>query len=222
MGFYRHAARTGSQHSRAINVFLLVWAFFVYASSFGHLMIAGIETETVAGGIFNLFFILMFAFSGYVLSLPSLCSLIRSADTSNSIIGGPDDLPGFWIFMYRVNPLTYVVEGFLTTTLGNTPVQCIASEMVSFESPDGMTCGEYAGPFAQESGGYLGDSNATGVCDYCGMSESDTFLASMNMSFDNRWRNFGFIWAYCIFNVAATVLIYWLVRVPKRRAGFAK
>ncbi|KAH6697541.1 ABC-2 type transporter [Plectosphaerella plurivora] len=202
MGFYRYAALTGLQHSRAINVFLLVWAFFVYASSFGHLMIAGIETETVAGGIFNLFFILMFAFSG--------------------IIGGPNALPGFWIFMYRVNPLTYVVEGFLTTTLGNTRVQCIASEMVSFEAPGGKTCGEYAGSFVRESGGYLGDSNATGVCDYCGMSQSDTFLASMNMSFDNRWRNFGFIWAYCVFNVAATVLIYWLVRVPKRRAGGAK
>merc|ERR1712230_126871 len=37
----------------------------------------------------------------------SLCLLF------NGVLVGPNAMPGFWIFMYRVSPFTYLVEGLL-------------------------------------------------------------------------------------------------------------
>jgi hypothetical protein len=64
MGLYRNAQHTDAVHSRGITVFLHVWAFFVFSGTFGNMIIAGIDTAEVAGGIVNLFFVLMFAFAG--------------------------------------------------------------------------------------------------------------------------------------------------------------
>ncbi|KAH7303672.1 ABC transporter CDR4 [Stachybotrys elegans] len=197
MGMYRNAEFTDSVHSRGITVFLQIWAFFVFSSTFGHMIIAGIDTAEVAGGIVNLFFIMMVAFSG--------------------VLATPQELPGFWIFMYRVNPFTYMIEGFVATSLANAPMHCLNRELVRFEAPDGMTCGEYMAPYIDRNGGFLIDSN-TSSCDFCTVSDSNVFLARTNLSFDNRWRDFGFIWAYSIFNIIVAVFMYWLIRVSKRKA----
>ena len=119
--------------------------------------------------------------------------------------------------MYRVNPFTYVIEGFLGTVLANAPVACKGSELVQFPPPEGMSCGAYLDPYIKDKGGYLVD-NDTGSCSYCGTADTTSFLDGMTISFDNRWRNFGFMWAFCVFNVAAAVGLYWLMRVPKRKA----
>ena len=47
---------------------LHVWMFFLFTSTFANMVIAGIESADVAGGIVNLVMIMMFAFCGYVLS----------------------------------------------------------------------------------------------------------------------------------------------------------
>ncbi|KAF4917720.1 ZEB2-regulated ABC transporter 1 [Colletotrichum viniferum] len=156
IGLYRNAYHTDATDSRGITMFLLVWIFFVFTGSFAHMMIAGLPNAEVASGIVNLFAIMMFAFCG--------------------ILAGPDDLPGFWIFTYRVNPFTYVVEGFLGTSLANAPVHCAANE----------------------------------------------FVKGINVDFANRWRNFGLMWAYCIFNMAAAALLYWLLRMPKKSTKVKK
>jgi hypothetical protein len=39
------------------------------------------------------------------------------------------------------------------------------------------------------------------------------FARCRDMLFDNRWRDFGFMWAFCVFNVAAAAGLYWLMRV---------
>ncbi|KAB8224374.1 hypothetical protein BDV33DRAFT_199768 [Aspergillus novoparasiticus] len=57
-----------------------------------------------------------------------------------SIFAGPGKLPGLWIFKYRVNPFTYVMESFLSTALVDVPVTCTASELVHFEAPGGISC----------------------------------------------------------------------------------
>jgi ATP-binding cassette, subfamily G (WHITE), member 2, PDR len=124
--------------------------------------------------------------------------------------------------MYRVNPLTYVVEGFLATTLADAPVHCLPKELLQFEAPAGQSCGEYVAPHITEHGGYLAGNNDTSSCSYCRMADSNAFLASKNLNFDNRWRNFGLVWAYCVFNIAAAVLFYWLMRVPKQRRASRK
>lgn len=58
-------------------------------------------------------------------------------------------------------------------------------------SPAGQTCGAYAGAYAQASGGYLQDPNATGNCNYCQYQSGDTFLAGINTSYSERARNIG-------------------------------
>ncbi|KAK1711889.1 ABC-2 type transporter [Colletotrichum acutatum] len=199
IGLYRNAYATDAVDSRGITMFLQVWVFFIFTGSFAHMMIAGLPNAEVAGGIVNLFAIMMFAFCG--------------------ILAGPSDLPGFWIFMYRVNPFTYVVEGFLGTSLANAAVHCASNEFVSFAAPSGQTCGQYMADYISAAGGYLsnpGAGNST-ECQYCAMSDTNTFLKGINVDFDHRWRNFGLMWAYCIFNIAVALVVYWLVRMPKNK-----
>ncbi|KAH6954654.1 ABC-2 type transporter-domain-containing protein [Fusarium avenaceum] len=198
MGLYRNAEWTDQVDSRGITIFLHVWMFFLLTSSFTHMMIAGLPDSDTAAGILNLIFIMMFAFCG--------------------VLAGPDTLPGFWIFMYRVNPFTYVVEGFLGTTIANAPVKCATNEILKFKPAKGSTCKEFLSDYISSSGGYLsGDSgSSTQECLYCPMASTNEFLKKINVSYDNRWRDFGLLWAYVVFNCAAAVAIYWLVRVPRK------
>ncbi|KAH6962895.1 ABC transporter CDR4 [Fusarium avenaceum] len=196
LGLYHNAEHTDSVHSRGITVFLNIWVFFMFSSTFGSMIIAGIDTAEVAGGVVNLFFIMMFAFAG--------------------VLAAPSQLPGFWIFMYRVNPFTYIVEALVATCLADAPVHCQDNELVQFEAPSGLTCGEYVEDFISSAGGYLVDRN-TSSCSFCPVSESNVFLETTGLGFDHRWRNFGLVWAYCVFNICATAGLYWLMRVPKSR-----
>lgn len=219
MGLYRNAEWTDQVHSRAITMCLHVWMFFLFTSTFANMVIAGIESADVAGGIVNLVMILMFAFCGYVLSILGVTIRVSLQLTpSKSVLAGPTELPGFWIFMYRVNPFTYVVEGFLGTSLANAPVQCSPDEFVTFSAPNSSTCRTYLSDYLSRAGGYLEDPDST-ECRYCALSETNGFLSSINVSWDNRWRDFGLMWAYCFFNIVAAVFLYWLVRVPKRKSG---
>ena len=53
-----------------------------------------------------------------------------------------DELPRFWIFMYRVSPLTYLIDALLSTGVANTDVTCAPYELVEISPPQGMTCGQ--------------------------------------------------------------------------------
>jgi ABC-type multidrug transport system permease subunit len=118
--------------------------------------------------------------------------------------------------MYRASPFTYVVEGLMGTSMANAAAGCEANELISFNAPNGTTCGEYMKSYLSDVGGYIVDSAAT-ECQYCTLSDTNTFLASKSMSFENRWRDFGLLWIYCVFNIAAAFGIYYLVRVPKNK-----
>ncbi|CCF46345.1 ABC transporter [Colletotrichum higginsianum] len=135
---------------------------------------------------------------------------------STSILAGPDVLPRFWIFMYRVNPFTYFVEGFLGTALANARASCAPNEFLVFNPPAGSTCAEYLRPYVDVMGGSVDNPDATDACRFCPIAETNSFLASVNVDFANRWRNFGIMWAFVVFNVAAAFFLYWLARVPKK------
>jgi ATP-binding cassette, subfamily G (WHITE), member 2, PDR len=157
--------------------------------------IAAIETAETGGNIANLVFSLCLIFCG--------------------VLAGPSTLPGFWIFMYRVSPFTYLVSGVLSTGLANTNVTCADNELLHFSPPSGQTCGQYLEPFRQMAGGYIADPSATDTCGFCTISSTNTFLAQINANYSTRWRNFGLLWVYVLFNVGAALLLYWLFRVPK-------
>ena len=117
--------------------------------------------------------------------------------------------------MYRVNPFTYVVDGFLSTALANAPVSCASNELLTFNSPANTTCGSYLIEYIELAGGYVLDPEVAGVCSYCPMASTNDFLSSLGISFGHRWRSFGILWVYVVFNIGAAVFIYWLARVPK-------
>merc|ERR1711939_483740 len=91
------------------------------------------------------------------------------------VIVGPDALPGFWIFMYRVSPFTYLVSGILSTSLTNVPVECSEVELLRFEPLPEQTCDTYMSEYIQTAGGYVANPEATSSCEYCPLSNTDAF-----------------------------------------------
>lgn len=104
---------------------------------------------------------------------------------SRSVLSGPDDLPGFWIFMYRVNPFTYVIEGLLGTSLANVLVTCSPNELIELAAPSGSTCDEYLGDYISPAGGYLSDPDSSD-CSSCPLEDTNDFLAGISVNFGNR------------------------------------
>lgn len=117
--------------------------------------------------------------------------------------------------MYRVSPFTYLVSAMLSVGLANTAVTCAEKEYLKFSAPVGQNCGQYMAPYIETAGGYLRNSTATS-CEFCSINDTNAFLATVNSFYDQRWRNFGLLWSYIVFNVCGAVLLYWLVRVPKK------
>ena len=195
IGLYNNAIPTGAVTERGALTFLLILGFLYFSSTFAHMIIAGIETAETAGNIGSLLFSLSLLFCG--------------------VLVPPTAMPGFWIFMYRVSPFTYLVEGLLSTAVSGTTVECAANEYLRFSARPGLTCGQYMEEYIEKAGGYLLDKAAT-ECQFCQVQSTDTYLAAVSIYFEHAWRDFGIIIVYVIFNMLAAVGIYWLARVPKK------
>lgn len=117
--------------------------------------------------------------------------------------------------MYRVSPFTYWIGGMVSTLLHARPVECTSTETSHFDPPENQTCGQYLADYLQMAPGVLQNPDATANCQYCSLSSSDQFLAGSNIYYSERWRNYGIVWAFVIFNVAMAVLTYYLFRVFK-------
>lgn len=89
--------------------------------------------------------------------------------------------------MYRVSPLTYLIEGMLSTGVANQVVTCANNEYLRFSAPSGQTCGEYMQPYISGVGGYL-NSNTTGSCEFCTYSDTNVFLSRVSASYSHAWR----------------------------------
>lgn len=126
-------------------------------------------------------------------------------------------MPRFWIFMYRISPFTYLMSAIMATGVGDTTVQCAPVEMLRFNPPAGQTCGSYMAAFVGMAGGTVANPEAVLLCEYCPIATTNAFLNTVATSFDDRWRNLGIVWAYVAFNAGATLALYWLARVPKKR-----
>ncbi|KAK4057054.1 Multidrug resistance protein [Microbotryomycetes sp. JL221] len=195
VGLQNNAAVTNTVRERGVLFWLFLQQFLLFTSTFTHMLISGISSVETAGNIGNLLFSLTLIF----------CGVLASQAT----------LPGFWIFMYRVSPFTYFAEGFLTTGLANTPLVCSDIELLNLQPPGGQSCEAYMQPHISQFGGYLANPDATSDCQFCPIDNTNGFLSQFSMEYSNRWRDFGIIWAYIIFNIAAGTFIYWLARVPK-------
>lgn len=77
--------------------------------------------------------------------------------------------------------------------------------------------------WSRNYGGYLTTASMnTNSCEFCPIDSTNTFLAQVSSDYSTRWRNFGIMWAYIIFNVCAAVFLYWAIRVPKTKGKRVK
>lgn len=119
--------------------------------------------------------------------------------------------------MYRISPFTYLVSGVLSVGLAHAPVNCALNEILRFNPPSAQTCAEYLSPYIQRAGGKVLNPSATEQCEFCSIASTDAFLKTIYADYGGRWRNFGLMWVYIIFNVFGAVALYWLLRVPKNK-----
>lgn len=194
IALFNNAAYTDAVTERGALTFLIILAFLMFSTTFAHMIIAGMETAETAGNIANLLFSLALIFNGVLVPFNAM--------------------PGFWKFMYYVSPFTYLVEALLSAGVANAPVTCASNEFLNFPAPAGSTCKQYMAEYIDLAGGYLLDPNSS-QCSYCQINSTNTFLAGVNIYYDHAWRDFGILWGYILFNIAAAPLIYWLARVPK-------
>ncbi|EZG03190.1 hypothetical protein H106_06691 [Trichophyton rubrum CBS 735.88] len=199
IGFYKNAIPTDAVTERSGTMFLLILIFLMFSSTFSSMVIAGIEQAETGGNIAQLCFSLTLVFCGVLVS--------------------PTAMPGFWIFMYRLSPFTYFVSAVLSTGVGRTDIVCAANEILRLTPAAGQTCMEYLGPYTKFAGGRILTPDATDMCEFCAVADTDTFLKGVNIIFDERWRNIGILFGYIAFNMVGAIGLYWLLRVPKRKSG---
>ncbi|KAJ9266327.1 hypothetical protein DTO212C5_6414 [Paecilomyces variotii] len=177
-------------------ILLICIEFFIFGSTFAHAVVAALPDAETAGQIATLVFYLTLIFNGVL--LPKVA------------------LPGFWTFMWRVSPMTYIVNGIAAAGIGGRTVHCADDEFSVFQPPPGATCGQYMQPYLNALGAEVGtlvNPNATNDCRYCSVSVADQFLSARNIESSQRWRDFGIVWVYIAFNTAFAVLVYYEFRV---------
>lgn len=193
-----HYAVFGIQSSQQQGLMLLYFIEnFVFASTFGQMMMAGLPDAESAGNLATIFLF--------------MCSIF------NGVMQPPDALPGFWIFMYRLSPLSYLVGGIASTGLHQRHITCTDGELSKFDAPPGQTCGQYLKSYLEHASGRLLNPAATASCQYCPLRTADQYLAGNQVYWSERWRNFGILLAFIAFNIFATIGLYWLARVRPLR-----
>ncbi|KAJ5198072.1 CDR ABC transporter [Penicillium cinerascens] len=178
-----------------VTVLLLCIQFFIYASTFAQMVIAALPDAETASAVVVLLFAMSLTFCG--------------------VMQPPTALPGFWIFMYRVSPFTYWIGAMASTQVHGRQVVCSPAELSVFDPPSGLTCWDYLKDYATKAGGQVLNKNATSGCEYCPLTIGDQYLATSEIYYDQRWRNFGIVWAFIAFNIFMATLLYYLFRVKK-------
>ncbi|KAH7142059.1 ABC-2 type transporter-domain-containing protein [Dactylonectria macrodidyma] len=199
IGLNENAKPADQVTERGALMFLLLWAFLMFTCTFTDFIIAGFNTAEAGANVANMLFMMCLMFCG--------------------ILANPDSLPGFWIFMYRISPFTYMTTAMMSAAVANTNVVCAPNELVRFATPTGQTCGEYLSDYILKAGGYIENPDATDMCAFCTVGDTNKYLAGSRTYYSERWRNFGIFLIYIVFNMAGAVFIYWLTRVPKKGLG---
>lgn len=140
---------------------LFVVQFYIFTSTFASLVISALPDAETGGTVATLMFIMTVTFNG--------------------VLQPPRALPGFWIFMYRVSPLTYLIAGVTSTGLHGRRIHCAPAELSVFNPPPGLTCGTYLDRFVTAAGGQLYNPSATSNCQYCQLTNADQYLAISNI-----------------------------------------
>lgn len=127
------------------------------------------------------------------------------------------EMPAFWAaWLNPLNPMTRLVSGMLSTELHNLQVQCSPSELAIFNPPAGQTCGEYAAAFLETAIGYISNPNSTLDCGYCIFRVGDGYLATLEFSWSDRWKESGIFASFIGSNLIILALAARYLNYAKR------
>lgn len=165
--------------------------------------------------LFNISFgFLILYFSPDVQSAAVLVSFFYSFIVGFSGIVQPVSLmPGFWTFMNKASPYTYIIQNLVASFLYDREVHCSDKEMAYVSPPEGQTCAQFLGDFIQSAGGYLEEPNSTTQCAYCKYTNANEYLLTIQTKYSNIWRNVGFYCAYIVFNICFCLFMYKVIRL---------
>lgn len=218
----------------ALSCILVEIPYLIFSSTiflFCFYWTAGLETASDRIGFFYIHFTVFLFYSvalGFCIAAfsatPSMAAVVNPFFTSililfAGIMQPPSQMPRFWsAWMYWLDPYHYLIEGLVVNALGKLDVVCNDSDWLKVTPPPGQTCGQYFNDFFNNGGlGYLKDNNATDICNYCQYTKGDDFYeTNIGWSFDNRWRDFGILCAYWVFNIFAFTVFVYLFRKAKR------
>jgi ATP-binding cassette, subfamily G (WHITE), member 2, PDR len=85
----------------------------------------------------------------------------------HSVMVSPKDLPGFWRFVWRASPLTYLIAGLSLAGFTNAKITCSDTQLLMIKPPRGTTCGVYLEPYVQDAGGEIYNLAESTNCQYC-------------------------------------------------------
>lgn len=177
-------------------VFLMSMLFFLFQASWGQWICAFAPSFTVISNVLPFFFVMVNLFNG--------------------IVRPYADYPVFWKYwMYYVNPVTWWLRGVLSAVLPSVEIKCSELEVTRFDTPNNMTCYEYANNFISNiaGAGYLVDDNATSNCQYCPFRDGTQYMSQLNVHRDDKWRCFGIFLAFVIINWMLVYFFIYTVRV---------
>lgn len=184
-------------HLDGFYLYLMLVVFLLFCISFGLAIAAMLESMAQASIVTPIPNTFLFLFAGL---LSPAAAMVY-----------------FWrVWMYPLDPYHYFLEGFISTLFNGMQVQCIDQDFIKFTPTSGQNCGTYAASYIDVAHGYLKDPSATDVCEYCQYSSGAQFLNNFEWTMDNRWRDFGLMWAYYVFNVLVFVLFVYINRKQKR------
>lgn len=187
----------GFDTSRAGYTYLMLGVLYpLYTSTFSQAIAAMAPRAEIATVLFSPFVSFVIIFNGVL---------------------QPYALLGWWQWMYRLSPFTYLLEGIIGYAAGNSLLTCSPLEYVTIVPPEDRTCSEYMNLFISYAGGYLLDPTATSACSFCPFRTSEAYLESnFNIKYDNHWRDMGVFVGFIVFNI---VMVYVLTYIFRIRSG---
>lgn len=208
-GFWKNGLNASS-NSMGINersglLFLLIWLFLAFTSTFSQALAAAMPDALTAVNIANLIFVLCLMFCG--------------------ILVQPNSIPHFWVFMYRVSPMTYLMGGMIKAGLANTPLNCASIDLLHIPLPSRngtySSCGSYLQEYISTAGGRILNTEATDECVLCAVTDTNLTLETMGIDVETRWHDLGFLAVYVLVNIAGVFFFYWITR-GRKKAGEKK
>jgi len=127
-----------------------------------------------------------------------------------------------FIFLYYLNPFTFVLGGMLTFTLFDKPVVCAPFEKAIFDTPGNITCKEYLADYMQGIGSRINllTPDATSACEVCQYRQGADYLATINLGeYYYGWRDIGIV---VLFSISGYAMVYALMKLRTKQSKKAE